>query len=761
MKLETFFEKFELFADAPNAVAKMRELILQLAAHGRLVDQSHGDESASDLLTRIHAHFALLRSRKEMRGPSIEPLNVDELPSIPKNWEWVRLGNVVDYGSSEKSESADIPEDAWLLDLEDIEKDTSRLLQRKVFRDSPSKSTKTTFVAGDVLYGKLRPYLNKVLVADEPGYCTTEIIPIRTFGFIDPAYLCYALKRPEFLAYANSKSYGMNLPRLGTEDARRAAFPLPPLAEQKRIVAKVDELMALCDRLEAQQQERDTRHAALARASLFRFAEAPTPANLDFLFHKSYRITPADLRKSILTLAVQGKLVPQDPDDEPAAELLRRIDSEKEALIKGKKIRRQEVPGPIRDEDIPFAIPDGWEWRRLADVCFLITDGAHHTPAYQDTGVPFLSVKDVSGGQIDFSRTRFISEEQHRELCKRCRPEFGDILLTKVGTTGIAVTIEEKREFSIFVSLALLKFSQPNLDRLYLKHLINSPFVRQQSAENTQGIGNKNLVLRLINQFTVPIPPLAEQRRIVAKVDQLMALVDQLETQLSEAKIKSAALLDAVIHEFLNPTAEIIDLASYRAAVGCYAISKMQGKRYFGRTAAMKVLYLAQAHVGLELGLKPMREAAGPFDSWLYRFEEQGEREAWFKVVDSMTAGSKKKIEYRPGRALAEQSAQAERAFTADQRKEFDRLLTLFSDRTTEEAEIIATLFAAWNDFLIDGHEPSDDEIVREVRENWHEKKGRFTPVLLRKWLGWLRQNGLIPRGRLPRTTHQTQLLLN
>src|SRR5688572_20059432 len=209
MKLKTFFSIFDQIADAPGAVAKMRELILQLAAHGKLVEQSRHDEPAAALVERIEKHFEGLRSRKELRGSPVEPLDCEELPEIPVSWEWVRLGNVVDYGSSDKAESADIPEDAWLLDLEDIEKDTSRLLQRKSFRDSPSKSTKTAFAVDDVLYGKLRPYLNKIIVADAPGYCTTEIVPIRAFGFIDPAYICHALKRPEFIAYANSKSYGM------------------------------------------------------------------------------------------------------------------------------------------------------------------------------------------------------------------------------------------------------------------------------------------------------------------------------------------------------------------------------------------------------------------------------------------------------------------------------------------------------------------------------------------------------------------------
>ena len=217
--------------------------------------------------------------------------------------------------------------------------------------------------------------------------------------------------------------------------------------------------------------------------------------------------TVARMRELALALAVQGKLVPQDSSDESASHLLSRINTEREELVKAKKIRRQDLLGPIADDDIPFPVPEGWEWRHLADVCFLITNGTHHTPQYQELGVPFLSVKDVSSGTIDFSSTRYIPPDAHRELCKRCQPERGDILFTKIGTTGIAVIVDDNREFSIFVSLALLKFSQANLDRQFLKYLLNSPFVRKQSVENTQGIGNKNLVLRLINQFKVPPPP--------------------------------------------------------------------------------------------------------------------------------------------------------------------------------------------------------------------------------------------------------------
>ena len=282
----------------------------------------------------------------------------------------------------------------------------------------------------------------------------------------------------------------------------------------------------------------------------------------DWFFEKFASIADAPgavarMRELVLDLAVRGKLMPQDPNEEPAKETLKRVDAEREQLVKAKGIRRHDTLGPVPVEAIPFAIPVNWQWCYLADVCFLITDGAHHTPQYLESGVPFLSVKDVSRGSIDFSSTRYISEEAHRELCKRCQPELGDVLLTKVGTTGIAVNVEDDRDFSIFVSLALLKFSQPNLDGRFLTYLINSPFVRQQSAKNTQGIGNKNLVLRLINRFIVPLPPIAEQKRIVAKVEELMGICDALEAQQQERESRKSVLVRSSLSRFAeSPTPE-------------------------------------------------------------------------------------------------------------------------------------------------------------------------------------------------------------
>lgn len=260
----------------------------------------------------------------------------------------------------------------------------------------------------------------------------------------------------------------------------------------------------------------------------------------------------AKLRSLILDLAVQGKLVHQNSEDEPADQLFEKIQESRETLYSKKRATKKKEFLPLDFDEIPFPIPKNWKWTKLHELCWLITDGTHHTPTYVESGIPFLSVKDLSGGYLDFSSTRFITRETHEELCTRCKPEYGDILLTKVGTTGIAVEIDTTQEFSIFVSVALLKhfpiFTYPK----FLTHLLNSSFVKAQSKAGTEGVGNKNLVLRKIYNFVVPLPPLAEQKRIVEKVDELMALCDRLQTSQETRDNLRQKLRESAIDSLMN-----------------------------------------------------------------------------------------------------------------------------------------------------------------------------------------------------------------
>ena len=253
------------------------------------------------------------------------------------------------------------------------------------------------------------------------------------------------------------------------------------------------------------------------------------------------------LKNSILQWAIQGKLVPQDPNDEPASALLEKIRQEKERLIKEKKIKRDKnasiiyrgednsyyekitATGEVKciDEEVPFEIPKGWEWCRFSSLYLSLTDGTHSTPKYTLSGIPFISVKDMSSGVIDFSNTKYISKEEHQKLSDRCHPQKGDLLLSKVGTTGIPAMVTTDREFSLFVSVALIKLIQCDINREFLVFMIQSPLVQEQAKENTRGVGNKNWVLSAVSKTLMVVPPLEEQGRIRNKLNLILSYVER------------------------------------------------------------------------------------------------------------------------------------------------------------------------------------------------------------------------------------------
>lgn len=232
---------------------QIRQSILQYAVQGKLVEQDPTDEPASELLKRIKAEKEqLIKDGKIKKEKPLPPITKDEIPyELPQGWEWVRLGEVINYGSTGTVDNNNnLDKNTWILDLEDIEKESSKLLVKNIIKNKSFNSSKKIFKKGDVLYGKLRPYLDKVIVAEEDGICTTEILPLRIYYGIDSYYLKWFLKSPMFIQYVNQLTYGVKMPRLGTEDGKNALLALPPLAEQKRIVTKVEELMQLVDKLE-------------------------------------------------------------------------------------------------------------------------------------------------------------------------------------------------------------------------------------------------------------------------------------------------------------------------------------------------------------------------------------------------------------------------------------------------------------------------------------------------------------------------------
>ena len=417
---------------------QLKNSILQMAVQGKLVPQDPNDEPASVLLERIRKEKEQLIKEgkiKKDKNPSYifrgadnlpyekvgknEPVCIaDEVPfDIPETWEWARLGMISTYShTKQKINAQNADPKMWGLDLEDIEKG-GRLLERKTVGERKAVGDKTFFDSGDILYSKLRPYLLKILVAPDCGICTPEIVPFKVFGKLDPEYVVAFLKCPYVDGVINSVTYGVKMPRVGTETMTELLVPIPPLSEQRRIVEKLNEVTPFTDS----------------------YAEAYVrAAELNQQF-------PDLLKKSILQEAVQGKLVPQDPDDEPASVLLERIRAEKEQLIKAGKIKRdkhesvifrrdnshyEKLDGIERciDDEIPFEIPQNWAWARFGTA--MINRDAERIPLSVNEREKLQKIYDYYGasGVIDkvdqylFSKPLLLIGEDGANLLTRSKP---------------------------------------------------------------------------------------------------------------------------------------------------------------------------------------------------------------------------------------------------------------------------------------------------------------------------------------------------
>jgi type I restriction enzyme S subunit len=512
---------FDTAFAAPDGIKKLRELILTLAMQGKLVAQNPNDPPASQLLKEIEAEKKRLVKEGKIKAPKPLPeIKPEEVPyALPQGWEWVRLGDICEYNGRDNVAPESIASDAWLLDLEDIEKDTSRLIYRAKYSERQSKSTKSTFQKGDVLYGKLRPYLDKVIVADADGVCTTEIVPIVPSKAINSDFLRLLLKRPAFLSHVNSLMYGVKMPRLGTEDAVQSIHPLPPLSEQHRIVAKIDQLMARCDELEKLRDERELKRRSVHAAALKQLLDAQASDSFadawQFITHHfgelyAVRENVTELRKAILQLGVQGKL----------------------AAREGKS--------------------STWERRFLKDLATKIGSGS--TPSggkdsYQESGVPLIRSMNVHFGGFVHSGLVFLSDVQAEKL-KNVSVKPNDVLLNITGASigRVAIAPEEMADARVNQHVCIIRPTS-EITPKFLEAFLASPIVQNMIDDVQVGATREALTKSMIERFEILLPPIEEQHRIVTKIDSLMAMCDTLEQQIDAAASKQTALLDAVMAE--------------------------------------------------------------------------------------------------------------------------------------------------------------------------------------------------------------------
>ena len=507
---------------------QLKNSILQMAVQGKLVPQDPNDEPASVLLERIRAEKEQLIKEgkiKKEKNPSIifrgadnlpyekigknEPVCIaDEVPfDIPESWEWARLGTISTYADTKKKINAQSADpNTWGLDLEDIEKG-GRLLYKKRVSERKAVGDKTIFEKGNILYSKLRPYLLKILVAPDDGICTTEIVPFSVYGDILPEYIVAFLKCPYVDGIINSVTYGVKMPRVGTETMVSLLVPIPPISEQSRIVKKLKDVMPNVQRYDLFQ----------ARAK------------------KLSEQFPDQLKKSILQEAVQGKLVLQNPNDEPASVLLERIRAEKEQLIKAGKIKRdkhesfifrrdnsyyEKIDGIERciDDELPFEIPDSWRWVRLSTAIVLLSGTDFKPEEYNDVskGIPYITgASNLNEKQVIVTRwTEF----------PRIIANKGDVLLVCKGSGYGKTVICNIEQAHIARQIMAIKKSK-NLDMKYVQIFLQANFdlLKSKGQGVIPGIDRESVL-----SLFFPLPPLSEQAKISEQVEQLFCKIQKL-----------------------------------------------------------------------------------------------------------------------------------------------------------------------------------------------------------------------------------------
>ena len=564
MNADRLFALYDHVADAPDAVVRLRRFVLDLAVRGKLVEQDPADEPASELLGQIAIEKArMVKAGKLRRRKPTPRLNVRPF-SLPGNWHWARIREVV----SDRGQK--VPDRPFTyIDVSAIDKKAGLVANPRVLEpgNAPSRARKVAR-SGDVVYSCVRPYLLNVAVIeddfDPPPIVSTAFEVLNGHGLVLPRYTWMVLRSSFMVACVEQSQRGQAYPAINSTDFAVLPFPLPPLGEQRRIIAKVDELMALCERLEEASAAREDNRDRLTKASYARLSDTETDTST-FRSHARFSVNalPAltaradqikHLRQTILNLAVHGRLVEQDVADEPASALLRRISAARTRLAMRGEIKLRKLKSRRRRSPVEFVTPTGWELTDLGSMSLKITDGVHKTPTYVGSGVPFVSVKDFSGGRLDLSNTRFIPRSEHEVLYRRCDPRRGDILLARIGTLGKAVLVDTDVEFSLFVSVALIRFDNTNVDPLYSRIVLNSPLALEEFNRIKVGGATHTNKLNLGDLHTVafPLPPLAEQRRIVAKVDELMASCDRLEGGLGAVGGTRDLLLDALLHASLE-----------------------------------------------------------------------------------------------------------------------------------------------------------------------------------------------------------------
>lgn len=550
-------KKLELYG-----VKKLRELILELAVRGKLVLQDSSDEPACKLLA--HKNITQRGLLKLGKGKNLDLdrkiSDAEKRYTLPSGWEWTRLGKILEVtGGSQPPKSKFVyePREGYvrLVQIRDFKSDANLTYVPQEFANRPFDET-------DIMIGRYGPPVFQILRGLSGTYNVALMKAESVGDSIYGDYLFWLLSEPFIQKLVTSESERT----AGQSGVRKEliydfVIALPPKQEQHRIVAKVDELMALCDQLEQQTEASIEAHQVLVTTLLNTLTNS---ADADELMQNWARISEHfdtlftteesidQLKQTILQLAVMGKLVPQEPNDEPASELLKRIEEEKAQLVKEKKIKKQKVLPPISDDEKPFEQPTGWEICRLGELLPQFQNGASSRGDKEGNEIVVLRLADIKDWQISLDDTRSIVIE--RKSIERYSLQEGDVLIIRVNGSadivGRFVTCHEDYDAIYCDHFIRMRFPVECYVPSFLSLLGSSSIIREKIADLfISTAGQKTVNQTHISSLITVLPPIKEQLRIINKVDELLSICNQLKVRLKESKSTQLQLTDTIVKQ--------------------------------------------------------------------------------------------------------------------------------------------------------------------------------------------------------------------
>lgn len=478
---------------------QLKASILQYAIQGKLVEQRPEEGTGEELYRQIQAEKQrLIKEGKIKKEKALPEISEDEFPfEIPESWKWVRLSTIgiTQTGNTpSKSHPEYIGIDIPFITPGDIlngqicyNNQALSLLGKNVARVCDEDSIMQVCIGGSI---------GKVAITDRKVAFNQQINVVSPL-FCLSKYLFAVMQSVYFTTRMKERAGGTATPIINRGLWDSLCIPLPPLAEQKRIVAKIEELLPYIDRYAASYERLEQ-------------------VNTEF---------PEDMKKSVLQYAIQGKLVEQRPEEGTAEELYRQIQTEKKRLIKEGKIKKEKPLPEIAEDEIPFDIPESWKWCRLSDVID-VRDGTHDSPKYVPVGIPLVTSKNLVNGVIDYGNVKYITQEDADKINVRSMVDDDDILFAMIGSIGNPVLVKKDREFCIKNMALFKRFANTDISMRYVYWFL---FYAQYKLKKEASGGVQSFIsLSRFREYLIPLPPVAEQNRIVAKLEEILPLCERL-----------------------------------------------------------------------------------------------------------------------------------------------------------------------------------------------------------------------------------------